>query len=290
VACGSWHSLAATEEGDLFAWGVALMSRCGFDTIGMPIDDLCPYQPTPLAVVAMPKVLLQDATSVTLRGPDSVCSDLKGLLNDESYADVIFVVDGEELRAHVAILAARCEYFRDMFRSGMAESRIDVAKQGYMGSEANGLVTRRVVVADCGPAAFKQLLLWLYSGTVEACLPTEELASLLRLSDLYRMPALRQECERLLTTHIDLESTLALLEVAITAGAGDLEVACLNFAVDNVAAIRRHISYEDCNNAEVMRRLATAWASDLERTRCSPLPVRLPSASPPVTRLSGLRP
>ena len=42
AACGSWHSLAATCEGELYAWGVALMSRCGFATVGMPVDDLCP--------------------------------------------------------------------------------------------------------------------------------------------------------------------------------------------------------------------------------------------------------
>jgi hypothetical protein len=269
VACGSWHSLAATDQGDLYAWGVALMSRCGFDTIGMPIDDLCPYQPTPLSVVAMPKVLLPDSIAVTMRGPDAVCKDLKGLLEDESYSDVCFEVGGEELRAHVAILAARCEYFRDMFRSGMAECRVDSSKAGA-GSAADGLMSmpvRRVTVADCGPAAFKQLLLWLYSGAVAKGLPTEELASLLRLSDLYRIPALRQECERLLSMHIDLESTLALLEVAITTGAANLEVACLKYAIDHVAAIRRHVSYEECKNAEVMRRLATAWASDLERVR-----------------------
>jgi len=275
VACGSWHSLAVTCDGALYAWGVALMSRCGFDTIGMPVDDLCPYQPTPLPVVAMPKVRLNGTTTMPVRGPDAVCADLKKLLLDESYADVCFEVGGEELRAHVAILAARCDYFRRMFRSGMAESRLSTEVLGNAGSAADGvpdIPIRHVKVVDCGPAAFKQLLLWLYSGSVDSSLPTEEMASLLSLSDLYRISALRDECERLLALHIDIDSALALLEVALRTGAAALEAACLKFAVTHVAQVRRHVSYEECSNPEVMRRLATAWASDLERSREKPGP------------------
>jgi len=272
VACGSWHSLAATDDGQLYAWGVALMSRCGFDTIGMPIDDLCPFQPTPLAVVAMPKVRLHGPSATTLRGPEAVCADLRELLKDESYADVCFKVGDQELRAHVAILAARCDYFRCMFRSGMAECRVDPGAVGSAASATDGIAgaqvpMRRVQIEDCGPAAFRQLLIWLYSGSVESGLLTEDLASLLRLADLYRISALRTECERLLALHIDMDSAIALLQVAIQASASELEHACLKFAVENVGSVRRHPSYSECNDAEVMRKLGNAWASDLERSR-----------------------
>merc|ERR1712137_448766 len=266
VACGSWHSLAATDAGELYAWGVALMSRCGFDTTGMPLDDQCPYQPTPCPVVAMPKVKLGDVANTLLRGPESVCADLKDLLQDESYADVCFEVGGEELRAHVAILVARCDHFRCMFRSGMAECRI---RTGDVGSGAtDGMLCtpiRRVQVTDCSPVAFRQLPLWLYSGTVDSEIPMEELASLLRLADVYAIPALRSECERLLALHIDVDSVLALLQVAIEARAADLTSTCLNFAVANVH-VWRHPSFSECNDSEVLRRLGSAWACELEGT------------------------
>jgi len=175
VACGSWHSLAAAEDGTLYAWGVALMSRCGFETTGMPIDDLCPYQPTPLAVVAMPKVYVGGPMLSPPHGPEAVCADLRELLEDEQYADVCFEVSGVELRAHVAILVARSEHFRCMFRSGMAECQVeDVAS-----TVAPPL--RRVRITDCGPLTFRQLLLWLYSGALDDGLPVEELAGVLRL-------------------------------------------------------------------------------------------------------------
>jgi len=272
AACGSWHSLAATEEGELFAWGVALMSRCGFDTTGMPVDDMCPYQPVPMAVVAMPKVKLGDVAPAPLRGAEAVCSDLRELLQEESYADVCFEVEGEELRAHVAILVARCDHFRRMFRSGMVECRVDTGGAGgsCVGSAADGVVgtpIRRVRITDCGPVAFKQLLLWLYAGALDGGLPTEELAGILRLADLYRIPSLSAECERALVSHIDTDSVVALLQVGLAAQAPELEAACLKFVVEHVAAVRRHPSYEDCRCADVVRKIAGAWASELEYVR-----------------------
>lgn len=272
AACGSWHSLAATEEGELYAWGVALMSRCGFDTTGMPVDDMCPYQPIPMSVVAMPKVKLGEAAPTQLRGPEAVCADLRELLQDESFADVCFEVEGEELRGHVAILTARCDHFRRMFRSGMVECRVDCGGAGSscVGSAADGVLPmpiRRVKITDCGVVAFRQLLLWLYSGTLEPDLPTEELASVLRLADVYRIPTLSAECERVLVSHIDAESVVALLQVGLAAQAADLEVACLKFVVDHVVAVRRHPSYEDCKDTDVIRRIAGAWASELEYVR-----------------------
>lgn len=274
VACGSWHSLAVTDDGDLYAWGVALMSRCGFDTVGMPIDDLCPYQPTPLAVVAMPRVKLGSAAPPIVQGAEAVCADLRELLQSESYADVCFDVGGTELRAHVAILVARCDHFRRMFRSGMAECRVDLVDNnvgsGCIGSaagDAGALPTRRVCITDCGAVAFGQLLLWLYTGSLEPGLPTEELASILKLSDVYRLPALRLDCERLLSSHIDVECVTALLQVAIAAQASELEGACLNFAIEHSSAVMGQSSYKDCKDVEVMRRLASAWSAELGRVR-----------------------
>lgn len=261
VACGSWHSLAVAEDGCLYAWGVALMNRCGFDVEGMPVDDLCPYQPTPLLVVAMPRVKLDTPES---RGCGAVCSDLQDLLLDESYADVVFEVAGEELRAHVAILAARCDHFRRMFRSGMSECRVVTSSSHESGTSTP---VRRVRIANCGPPTFQNFLLWLYTGTLESDLPAEELASLLRLSDLYRVPDLRAECERQLSLFIAADTVLGLIEVALDAQAQDLEAACLRFVATNVSVMRKHRSFEECSEVEVIRRVARVWAADLEHAR-----------------------
>jgi len=67
--------------------------------------------------------------------------------------------------------------------------------------------------------------------------------------------------------HIDVESVLGLLQVALRVQAVELEAACLKFAVEHVAAVRRHPSYEECRSVDVIRRVATAWANELEYVR-----------------------
>jgi hypothetical protein len=53
----------------------------------------------------------------------TLSADLRGLLGSEDFSDITFVVEGRRVFAHKSILCARCEYFRHMLQSGMAESR-----------------------------------------------------------------------------------------------------------------------------------------------------------------------
>merc|ERR1712194_205319 len=88
---------------------------------------------------------------------------------------------------------------------------------GHAGSATDGSFcppSRRVVITDCGATAFRQLLLWLYSGSIDPGLVAEDLASILRLADVYRLPALGLLCERELVVHIEVENVVALLQVA----------------------------------------------------------------------------
>ena len=215
-----------------------------------------------MAVVAMPKVKLVEVEKALPRGADAVCTDLRELLKEELYADVCFEVEGREVLAHVAILVARCDHFRRMFQSGMAESRADAAPSGDLGACAPATPVRRVQIKDCGAVAFCQLLLWLYSGALDPGLPIDELASILRLADVYRIPALGIHCERLLVLHMNSQTVIELLQVALSTHATELEAACLKYAVDNVAAVHRHPSYEECRSMEVVRRIAAAWAGE----------------------------
>ena len=64
------------------------------------------------AALACPKL---EATTTSFR------SDMHSLVNDSEFADITFIVgEGrEKIYGHKAILATRCEYFAQMFRSGM---------------------------------------------------------------------------------------------------------------------------------------------------------------------------
>ena len=79
--------------------------------------------------------------------PSARISEFGSLLDDPTSVDVTFVVNNERIPAHRTILAARSTYFRTMFSSGMKEAQ-----------EGND-----IIVQDTSPAAFRAMLLYLYT-------------------------------------------------------------------------------------------------------------------------------
>ena len=49
--------------------------------------------------------------------PDSFIQNAKNLYIGRQFSDIVFEVEGEEIPAHKAILAYRCDYFMKMFTS-----------------------------------------------------------------------------------------------------------------------------------------------------------------------------
>ena len=101
----------------------------------------------------------------------------RSLLDNGALSDVTFLVDGESIAAHRAILSARSEYFHAMFRvGGMSESR--------SGSEASP-----IHIPSADRASFKRMLEFLYTNTVRDlpdCSAVETIA-LLSLATEYLM-------------------------------------------------------------------------------------------------------
>ena len=107
----------------------------------------------------------------------------RSLLDNGALSDVTFLVEGETIAAHRAILSARSEYFHAMFRvGGMSESR--------SGAEASPI---HIPSADC--ASFKRMLEFLYTNSVRE-LPdcsAVEIIALLTLANEYLMKVI--ECD-----------------------------------------------------------------------------------------------
>lgn len=77
----------------------------------------------------------------------SVQTDFLGLFEEATNADVTFLVKGERMMAHKAILSARSEYFKAMFKSDTKEN-----------------ISNEINVPDVEPKVFKGMLQYLYSG------------------------------------------------------------------------------------------------------------------------------
>ena len=53
----------------------------------------------------------------------NLAEDYRKMVNNETFSDVEFLVDGKTIYAHKVILSARCDYFRAMFQHSMKESK-----------------------------------------------------------------------------------------------------------------------------------------------------------------------
>ena len=82
---------------------------------------------------------------------EKLLGDYGKLVEDGDLADVVFVVEGGRCPAYRGLLAARSEYFRGLFKSGM---------------QAGG--TKEVTYEDVSVSAFRVLLHFLYTGELPA--------------------------------------------------------------------------------------------------------------------------
>mmetsp|Transcript_75130 Transcript_75130/g.242921 ORF Transcript_75130/g.242921 Transcript_75130/m.242921 type:complete len:546 (-) Transcript_75130:315-1952(-) len=106
----------------------------------------------------------------------TLVKDMAALYADLSLADVSFVVNGQEVKAHRCILSARSVYFRTMFASQFREGR-----QGA-----------KVEVCDTSATAFRSLLRFLY--TDELLVDDSDVVQLMRLAHRYEILPVYEHC------------------------------------------------------------------------------------------------
>jgi len=121
-------------------------------------------------------------------------------------------------RAHRAILSARCQTFKAMFRSGMKESN-----EGT------------VVVEDISYISFHSMLDYLYSGQLVAS--PEDVVPLLGVADRYGLEHLKYLCEKKLLKYVVKDNVVEILAIADRYKAQELKDFCLKFVVRNYSTI-----------------------------------------------------
>lgn len=118
------------------------------------------------------------------------------MLDDESSADVTFLVSGVEIKAHRVIIMARSAYFKIMFASGMKEAEENVVK-----------------VSDVELIIFKELLKFLYGG-VPPSFSHDVTPDLLIVAEKYGVDDLKQSCEAQLSANLNAGNVVEYLLLA----------------------------------------------------------------------------
>lgn len=127
----------------------------------------------------------------------TLTNDLGALLQDKTFADVVFEVDGVEYSAHKAIMAARSEVFSRMF-----------AKDSNFAEAQNG----RVKIHDVERDVFQEMLNFIYTGKVENL--NEMADDLLAAADKYALARLKVMCEEALSSNLTPDNVASVLILA----------------------------------------------------------------------------
>lgn len=170
-------------------------------------------------VIVVEDIHCQEIKPTIVIPASQLIPNLGRLLEDQSFSDVTIVVGSREFPAHKAILAARSRVFAAMFTHAMLESKLD-----------------RVVINDCEPAIFDELLHFIYTdsvrGDVDAMAP-----DLLKVADKYDLEKLKALCERSLCVRISEQTVIGTLATADLFRGQQLKRAAIDFIAKNSATV-----------------------------------------------------
>jgi RCC1 and BTB domain-containing protein len=156
-------------------------------------------------------------------------SQMRALVNDEEFADLVFIVEDQPVYAHRAILAHRCEHFAAMFRSGFRES-----------------TERTVVMPNTSRQVFLLLLEYIYTDFVK--IELEHAIELYIASDLYQLERLRDMCCTVVRRNLNAENAGPLLQSASDSHCQVLKEVCMTYILDNFDIVTKtdgikHVSH-----------------------------------------------
>lgn len=137
----------------------------------------------------------------------TLVADLGTLLDNDMFTDITFKVNGQEFKAHKAILSARSAIFKAMLSGKYTEGKSPIE------------------LRDINPQTFKQLLNYLYTGKLPDLYDKPD--DLYITADKYCLNRLRSYCENTMILSISEENAVRYLLLADTYSAIDLKIACM---------------------------------------------------------------
>ena len=142
---------------------------------------------------------------------------LSKLLDNQSMADVTFIVKNEKISAHSVIVVSVSPVICAMLEKGKF-------KEG---------VTKEVKIDDINPLVFKEMLRYLYTGTAPKLNEDAMTEPLLLAADKYQIKGLMDLCEQSLIKKLKMQMIFHFLVVAYLHSAPQLKEASLKFLVSH---------------------------------------------------------
>eukprot|EP01122_Echinamoeba_exundans_P014863 TRINITY_DN6832_c0_g1_i1.p1 TRINITY_DN6832_c0_g1~~TRINITY_DN6832_c0_g1_i1.p1 ORF type:complete len:1146 (-),score=120.68 TRINITY_DN6832_c0_g1_i1:215-3652(-) len=168
------------------------------------------------------------------------------------FTDVEFVIEEDDekirVRAHKAILAARSDFFRAMFSSGLAESKAEV-----------------ISIRETSREAFSAVIRYIYCGNVDIEHVESYVVDLLIASTKFAVPGLKTFLEGVISQSLTVENVGSLLLIADQLEARSLRQACCHFIQMHQQTLDTTVEYlEILSEVEAVLRSAKSDASSPE--------------------------
>mmetsp|Transcript_14369 Transcript_14369/g.16473 ORF Transcript_14369/g.16473 Transcript_14369/m.16473 type:complete len:593 (+) Transcript_14369:270-2048(+) len=243
ITCGWSHSVALTVKGKVYTWGNGDHGKLGHGSgrkVSVPqmVDKLKDHRVVRVASYNEHTAALVepfDHSPGLAGGVNAIpvttaySSQMRGLVNDDEFSDVTFIVEDQPVYAHRAILAQRCEHFAAMFRSGFRES-----------------TERNITIPNTSKQVFLLLLEYVYTDSVK--IELEHAIELYIASDLYQLERLRDMCCTVVRRNLNAENAGPLLQSASDAHCQVLKEAAMSYIVDNFDVVTKtegikHVSH-----------------------------------------------
>mmetsp|Transcript_13318 Transcript_13318/g.35535 ORF Transcript_13318/g.35535 Transcript_13318/m.35535 type:complete len:576 (+) Transcript_13318:113-1840(+) len=202
-----------------------------------------PFVPVPAREVAQRHALNEEALN-----------EMRSMLDDEATADVEFRVGSDRIFAHACILAARCETFKRMLESPMAEGR--------PASAAGERAVRSISVGEVRTPVFRKMLEFLYAGAIDV--DADMAIELLALADQYMLRGLKLTCGFALRRSITVESVSRIMQAAdrYDCDGSELKNQCLNFIMQNYQQVVASPTWEElAHSPQLLLQITRALAS-----------------------------
>lgn len=163
--------------------------------------------------------------------PSSLVSDLRMFVNDESLADITFIVEDQPVHAH-KIMLMRCSYFRAMLLGEMMESNQSTIR-----------------LEQVRHPIFLCLLEYLYTDDV--VVPLDSAMELFVAADLFGVPRLQAMCERKMLESIVVENAAAIFHAADVHSARSLRAKALKFILAHFETVSKTSAFEEMARGNV---------------------------------------
>lgn len=158
--------------------------------------------------------------------------------------------DNQTIKAHKCLLAARLEYFNNMFMRW------------------NGKTTSEVSIPFSKTTA-EALLEYLYTDSLSKlnCLEVDHLFNILILADQLFVTRLKEQCELLLSDLLTLKNIIQILSFADIYNADKLKYCCMMFIIANIAPLLEVKAFNDLDD-ELLKEISEFYFDRKKEIQC----------------------